>query len=238
MRERLALQAAREKHEGTPAAHYVARVGRDGHAGARLVLQDVRTADTDEPVTDHVWFPRTEEFAHVAAGNKIRFSAAAQAYMKAGQRDARGRRTARVMDYGFGRPSYVEKTAMSVYNCYLMWKQADEGQLPVPAEAAAAGATSAPVAPTPVADGGLDLRVLGGTMHQHMIAQTQGYMPIATLHGEGGSLTHIVYSHRKTWNAAQKLLHGDPGRFVVTAHGLVAPGGSTPGGRVEPVKYG
>lgn len=236
MREHLEQQYLRER-ESAPPASYHARVGHTGHRGAHVVVEDVRHADTDEPITDHVWFPLTREFAAFAHGDRIRFSAAVQPYMKAGPRDVRGRHTPRVLDYGFARPSLTEKIAMSIYDHYLLWKQADDS-----GDAATVAADIGPGAATasPGPDGGesaMDLKVLGGTMHQHMIAQTQGYMPIATLHN-GDELTHIVYSHRKTWNAAQKLLHRDPARFTVVAHGLVRPEEGTPGGRVQAVKYG
>lgn len=110
-RDYLAQRAAREGDENVPPDHYVARIGRLGQNGAHLVLEDVRHAETDEPVTDHVWCQRTEDFAHAAEGDRVRFSAPAQPYLKSGNRGMTGRRK-RVVDYAFGKPIYVELLAL------------------------------------------------------------------------------------------------------------------------------
>lgn len=222
------MRAELARRAGQDPDHYTARIGRVGKQGTHLVLEDVRHAATGQQVTDHVWFPVTHEFEGLRAGDHVRFSAPVKTYSKAGAPSTFGTTRTRDLDYGFGRPSYVEKTAMTIYQTYLMMKRADAIP-PVPV-----------TLPAPAPD--LDLKVLGGhdPLEHHIHAQTHGYVPVATLQGEGGSVTHIVYTHRRGWNAAQKLLHGDPARFVVAAHGLVHGGEGTtpPGGGVVPVKYG
>jgi hypothetical protein len=157
----------------------------------------------------------------------IRFAAYVRPYVKHGEPTIMGSEKQKVLDYGFNRPTAVEKiarqTSMGPYQIYLMMKQADD----------------APVAPAVDAAPALDLRVIGNAdgLQPHLTAQTSGYLPVATLQDPTGGITHIVYSHRRNWNHARSLLYRDPARFTVEAHGRVASATTPPGGSLVPTAY-
>lgn len=98
--------ALRDRHGKGPAT-YEATVGKTGPEGQHLVVTNVTHGG--EVVTDHVWFPRTEEWSHSEPGDRVQFSAEVIPYMK-------GRR--RELDYGFARPTMVKKVA-SPYEAYM-----------------------------------------------------------------------------------------------------------------------
>jgi ADP-ribose pyrophosphatase YjhB (NUDIX family) len=103
------LQAIHQQEQlGAPPGAYTGRVGRTGGAKGVpdrwVVLQDVRAAD-GQPVTDHVWFPATHEFAPYTHGERVRFVAKVNPYFK-------GPSHARELDYAFSRPKEVMKAAM------------------------------------------------------------------------------------------------------------------------------
>ena len=230
MRDFLAQRAPLERQPDATPLTYQARIGRYGSNGRTLVLEDVRTADTDEHVTDHVWLPHTHEFKPFRPGDVVRFAAYVRPYVKHGEPTIMGSERQKILDYGFNRPTAVEKIArredMGAYQLYLMMmKQADDLPVAAPVAVPAAPAT--------------DLRVISSAdgLQPHLNAQTGGYLPVATLQDPTGGITHIVYSHRRNWNAARSLLYRDPARFTVEAHGLAAPGATPPGGRLVPTQY-
>jgi hypothetical protein len=83
----------------------------------------------------------------------------------------------------------------------------------------------APVAPPP-----LDLMVVGSDVKGHLAARSKGYVPLVLLGEEGQEPTHLVYTHRRGYNAAVHALHADRSSFMAHARGLLAPPTPTPGG--------
>lgn len=107
MRVFLKQQLEKEQAGATPGS-YVGRLVGTGSDGAHVLIRDLRTS-TGQPVTDHLWFPNTKEWAGVAKGSTVTFDASAHSYMKGKNR---------TLDFGLNRPMGL-RTVKSAYRLYF-----------------------------------------------------------------------------------------------------------------------
>jgi hypothetical protein len=85
-------------------AIYVERGTRTsgGYVVHQLLFRDVRAVPTGEELTDHLWFAVGKWCEHLVPGEKVRFDARVQTYIKGYHDDRR-------MDYRLARPTNVRR---------------------------------------------------------------------------------------------------------------------------------